>query len=70
MNQIKSDVIQTIKNIPDEEVTSFEKLIEAILIRHHALEGIKDIENGNVMTIEELRKDVANWKQNFVYHLR
>lgn len=62
MNQIKSDMIKTINDIPDEEATSFEKLVEAIYIRHCALNGIKDIENGKTMTIEELRKDVANWK--------
>ena len=62
MNQIKSDVINTINNIPDEEATSFEKLIEAICIRYHALMGINDIEKGNCMTIEELIEYVSNWK--------
>ena len=62
MNQIKSDVIRTINNIPDEEATSIEKLIEAICIRYHALAGLKDIENDNCMTIQELREDVSNWK--------
>lgn len=62
MKQIKSDIIKIIKNIPDEEATSFEKIIEAIYIRYYALEGIKDIETGNIMTIDELRKEVATWK--------
>lgn len=62
MNKIKSDVIKTINDIPDSEATTIEKLLEAISTRYQALEGLKDIENGNVMTIDELREDVANWK--------
>lgn len=62
MNKIKSDVIQTINDIPDTEATSIKKLLEAIFTRYQALEGLEDVENKNVMTIDELRKDVANWK--------
>lgn len=62
MNQIKSDVIKTINAIPDEEITTFEELLEAICIRHQAMEGLKDIENDNVLSLNDLRKDVANWK--------
>lgn len=62
MNKIKSDVIKTINDIPDSEATTIEMLLEAIVTKYKALEGLEDVENGNVMTIEELRKDVANWK--------
>ncbi len=62
MNKIKSDVIETINNIPDSQATSINKLLEAVFTRYQALEGLEDAENGNVMTIEELREDVANWK--------
>lgn len=62
MNQIKLDVIDAIKEIPDEEATSIEKLLEAVYTRYCVLEGIKDMENGNVMTMEELRTEIANWK--------
>ncbi len=62
MNQIKSDIMKIIEDIPDEEATSFEEIIEAIYVRYYALEGIKDIEAGNIMTIDELRKEVATWK--------
>lgn len=62
MNKIKADLIETINNIPDSDANSFEELIEAICIRYHALKGIEDIENNNIMTAEELRKDVSNWK--------
>lgn len=62
MNQIKLDIIKTINEIPDEEATSIEKIIEAIYIRYNVIEGLKDVEQGDVMTIEELREDVANWK--------
>ncbi len=62
MNKIKSDVIETINNIPDSQATSINKLLEAVFTRYQALEGLEDAENGNVMTIEELREDVVNWK--------
>ena len=62
MNKIKSDVIKTINDIPDDEATSIKKLLEAVFTRYQALEGLEDVRNENVMTLEELRKDVANWK--------
>lgn len=62
MNQIKIEVIKTINEIPDAEASTVEKLLEAISVRYKILEGLEDVENENVMTLEELRKDVANWK--------
>lgn len=62
MNKVKSDVIETINAIPDSEATSIEKLLEKIFTRYQALEGLKDVESGKVMTIQELIEDVANWK--------
>ena len=62
MNQVKMELIKTINEIPDTEASTIEKLLQAITLRYQLLEGLKDIENGNVMTLEEFRKDVANWK--------
>ena len=62
MNQIKSDLIKIINEIPDEMVSSFDELMDIIYVRYCALKGIEDVETGNVMILEELRKEVSTWK--------
>jgi len=62
MNQVKMELIKTINEIPDTEASTIEKLLQAITLRYQLLEGLEDVENENVMTLEEFRKDVANWK--------
>jgi len=62
MNQIKSDLIKIINEIPDEMISSFDELMDTIYVRYCALKGIEDVETGNVMTLEELRKEVSTWK--------
>jgi len=66
MNQIKKELIDTINEIPDMDATSVEKVLNSIIEKYNLLkevsEPLNDIKNNNVMTLEELRKDVANWK--------
>lgn len=66
MNQIKKELIDTINEIPDMDATSAEKVLNSIIEKYNLLkevsEPLNDIKNNNVMTLEELRKDVANWK--------
>lgn len=62
MHQMKLDIIKIMNEIPDEEVTSFEELMDTIYVRYCILKGIEDVETGNVMTLEELRKEVSTWK--------
>ncbi len=61
MNKIKLDIIKTIHEIPDTDAASFEDLLDAICTRHQALQGIKDMENENVLSLNELKEDVAHW---------
>ena len=62
MHQMKLDIIKIINEIPDEKVTSFEELMDTIYVRYCILKGIEDVEAGNVMTLEQLRKEVSTWK--------
>lgn len=62
MNGIKANVIKNINNIPKQENASFRRNIESICMKYQILKGIKDMERGNTMTIDELRKEVATWK--------
>lgn len=62
MNQIKLDIIKTIYEIPDTEASSFEELLNAICTRHQALQGIKDMENENVLSLNELKEEIAHWQ--------
>lgn len=61
MNQVKMELIKIINEIPDTEASTVEKLLKVITLRYQLLEGLEDVENGNVMTLEEFRNDVANW---------
>lgn len=59
MHQMKLDIIKIMNEIPDEKITSFEELMDTIYVRYCILKGIEDVETGNVMTLEELRKEVS-----------
>jgi len=61
MNQIKSDVIRVINDIPDKDASTFEDLLKALCTRYQILEGLNDFENENVLSLNDLRTDVANW---------
>ena len=62
MNQIKTNIINVIKNIPDDEASTTENLLSALITKLQALEALDDVKNDNVITIEQLRRDVASWK--------
>lgn len=56
----KELAIQTINQLPSEDV-SINDIIEALYIRTKIEKGLKDIENGNTITQNELKKEVEEW---------
>ena len=57
----KELAIQTINQLPNEDV-SINDIIEALYIRIKIEKGLKDIENGNTITHDELKKEIEQWK--------
>ena len=51
----KELAIQTINQLPNEDV-SINDIIEALYIRIKIEKGLKDIENGNTITHDELKQ--------------
>ncbi len=61
MNSIKEASIQTIQKLPDG--CSIDDIIYEINFVAQVLEGIKDADDGNTMTTEELLKKVDEWQK-------
>ena len=57
----KELAIQTINQLSSEDV-SINDIIEALYIRTKIEKGLKDIENGNTITQNELKKEVEEWR--------
>ena len=56
----KQLVLQATSELPDN--ASMEEIIDAILVRICIQKGLKDIESGNVISQEELLKEIEEWK--------
>ncbi len=59
MAQLKEVAIETIKRLPDE--CSLEDIMYEIDFVAQVLEGLKDAEDGRLLTTEELLKRVEQW---------
>ncbi len=54
--------IMLVRNDSDVFEPTIEDFFEALSIRIKINQGLKDIENGNVYTTEELKKELGIWK--------
>lgn len=61
MASIKEVTIETIKRLPDE--CSLEDIMYEINFVAQVLEGLRDAENGNFLTTEELLNRVEQWEK-------
>ncbi|MGV8149963.1 MAG: hypothetical protein ACLKAN_13265 [Alkaliphilus sp.] len=59
MNTLKEITIETIKRLPDG--CSFEDIMYEINFVAQVLEGLKDAENGDLLTTEELLNRAEQW---------
>lgn len=59
MSSIKDVTIETIKQLPDE--CTIEDIMYKINFVAQVLEGLKDAEEGKLLTTEELLKRVDQW---------
>lgn len=53
---VKQIALEVIEELPDD-ITMYD-LVQAIYIRVHIEQGLKDIEEGKVYTIEEVRREL------------
>jgi len=59
MTKIKEVAVETIKRLPDE--CSVEDIMSELNFVAQVMEGLKDAEEGRVLTTEELLKRVEQW---------
>ena len=56
---MKELVMEVTSTLPDD--ATFDDIIEAIFIRLKIENGIKDVENGEGLTTEEIVKEIEKW---------
>lgn len=59
MPQIKEEAIRLIENLPDD--CDFEDIQYELYVRSKIEKGLRDIEQGRVMSHEEVKKELSEW---------
>lgn len=57
----KEKVLQAIEAMPQDSFKNLDALLESLVIWDKIERGLKDIETGNTLTIEEVEKEAASW---------
>ena len=57
---IKELAIEVINTLPDS--ATIEDIIEALFLSVKIKNGLKDIEEGNIISHEDMRKEIESWK--------
>jgi hypothetical protein len=57
----KEKIIESIKAMPEEKFDDIDVLLERIVILEKIETGLKDIENGNTHTNEEMNQIIETW---------
>lgn len=60
MIDLKKIAIEAINSLPD--YPTIEEIINAIYIKTKAITGMKEINNGNFISSDNLKKEVHSWK--------
>ncbi len=59
MGTAKEEVRKLLENVPDD--ATFEDIQYHIYVRQKIERGLKDIEEGNVLTNDQVRKRMSKW---------
>jgi len=59
MKSVKEEIIKILDNIPDD--VSFEDIQYHIYVREKIERGLKDIEEGRVLSQEEMERRISKW---------
>jgi predicted transcriptional regulator len=57
----KNQIIEAIKAMPQEEFVTADEVIEEIILLEKIERGLKDMEEGRVITHEEMKKEIDSW---------
>jgi predicted transcriptional regulator len=59
----KEKIIESIKAMPEEKFEDIDVLLERIVLLEKIETGLKDIQNGNIHTNEEMNQIIESWFQ-------
>jgi len=59
----KEKIIESIKAMPEEKFEDIDVLLERIVLLENIETGLKDIQNGNTHTNEEMNQIIESWFQ-------
>ncbi len=62
MSIVKEEAIKIIRELPEE--CTFTDIMAELYFRQKVEQGLKDIEEGRVISHEEVRKRMAKWAQS------
>lgn len=57
----KEKILEVIKAMPQEEFATVDEVIEEIILLEKIERGLKDVENGEVISEEEANKIMDSW---------
>jgi predicted transcriptional regulator len=57
---VKAGVIAMLQRLPDD--VSYEEILDAIELRREIEQGLKEIDAGDVVSHEEVKRRVASWR--------
>ena len=61
-NNIKDDVISLIKKLPED--TTLEEIMYHLYVKQQIMEGLQDIEQGKVYSLNEIKEMSRQWILN------
>lgn len=59
MQSVKENILAVIKNLPND--ASYDDIMEALYINHKINIGIDQLENGNSLSLSQLRERLKSW---------
>lgn len=57
----KEFILETIQNMPEEEFEDIDVLLERLVMLDKIQTGIEQADRGELITIEELEKEMKHW---------
>ncbi len=57
----KEKIIEAIKAMPEDRFEDIDILLERLVILEKVEKGMKDIEDGNVLSHEEMKNKIDSW---------
>lgn len=57
----KDKIIEAIKSMPEDGFEDIDVLLERLIILDKVEQGMKDIKEGNVISNQEMKKEIDSW---------